>query len=205
MKSIKLMGVAVVAALAVMAFVGAATASADTVCTENASPCPVAKRITTLTGQTTSGKKAVLTSGSFKVECDSETTATGLTSLGAHLGVSGSVTALTFTNCTGSCTGATAVNLPYHAHGTAVPQTVTVTSGGTGNPGATLTNCLGLGVSCTFTTASAVLNFDGGTPGSLTANGIPLTRTSGLCPATGSWTAQYDVTNHTSAFLVTEP
>jgi hypothetical protein len=147
----------------------------------------------------------VLTSGSFMIECDSELTVGNLTSLGALRGVTGSVSAGTARDCTGSCTGASVVNLPYHALGTASTQTVTFKSGGGGNPGLTLTNCLGLGISCTYATTSAVLNFDGGTPASFTANGIPLTRTSGLCPASGTWTAGYDVTNHTSAFLVAEP
>jgi hypothetical protein len=113
MKSIKLMGVALVAALSVLAFVGAGTASADTFCTVNASPCPTANRITTLTAETTSS--TTLASGSFTVHCNSELTVTNLKSLGASKGVTGSVTSLSFTSCTGSCTGVSAVNLAYHA------------------------------------------------------------------------------------------
>jgi hypothetical protein len=86
--------------------------------------------------------------------------------------------------------------------GKASTQAVTVKSSGLGNPGWTLTNCLGLGVSCTFTTASAVLNADGGTAGALTAIGIALARTSGLCPA-GS--ARYVISSSRSAWLVPEP
>jgi hypothetical protein len=82
---------------------------------------------------------------------------------------------------------------------------MTVKSGGTGNPGLTLTNCLGLGIECTYSTTSAVLNFDGGTPAALAAVAIPLYKISGLCAASATWTAKYEVVNHTSVFLVAEP
>jgi hypothetical protein len=55
-----------------------------------------------------------------------------------------------------------------------------VSSGGYSNPGVTLSNCLGLGVACTYNTSSLSLSFEGGSPAALDAKGVLLTRTAGL-------------------------
>jgi hypothetical protein len=104
--------------------------------------------------------------------------------------VRGTLTSLTFTNCDDNIflfnvQSVTANNLPWSGIGDAHDQTLTLY-----NPSVTIN--LGLLGSCVYQAGSMVADADN-------ANSRvhfvdePMTRTSGICPATGTYTATYDV------------
>ena len=213
MRLIKMLGLAAFAALAAMAFV-ASTASADTLCEEEASPCPEAKRVAVgklITGLTT-GVNAVLLNQNKSplLKCHSETLGS-VTATGNGKPVIGAISKLLFTACEGPCTKAHGFNLNYKLEAIAAAGHVLVSKGtGPGKPGATVEGCTG-GVKCNFeiTNASALLKVSGDT---LTATDVPLTLLNpGFCSllATGGfWDATYLVTldgNSTPVFLSALP
>jgi hypothetical protein len=204
MKSVKILGLMALAALVLTVAAGAGIASADTFCKANEGICGSGNLLTHLEGSTPSGENSVLLAGSFAVGCNSSMGTGTLTSSGGNKGLTGLATGLQFTSCIGSCTGATAVNLPYSAVGKSSTQTVTL-SGVSGSPAVTFTNCLGLGVSCTYGAFTWEFHVHGGSPGDVAAKEILLKRSSGLCPAEGHWTAKYVVSNSPSAFLLSAP
>lgn len=214
MKYLKVLGLAAFAAMALMAFVGAGTASADTLCKVNTNPCPEGSRYTLpqpISAATAAGVPAVLSAGSFEVRCDSSSSgeATGTNGAGDIIG---QITSLTFTNCSGSCKQVKenkGNNLPYNAVATATTGgngEMTVASGGSGSPGATLEGCTIFNVTCTYGKSEVTLTMEGGNPAHLKAN-VTLERTggSGLCPATGGWTADYVVSTPNPVWIEAEP
>jgi hypothetical protein len=208
MKHLKLIGLAMMAAMAAMAFIGAGSASADTLCKVSTNPCPEASRYPIPTTISAESNAATLTGGSFSVTCASKVSGKTTANHGSIL--LGLIESLTFTGCSGSCNAASAVNLPYLAEANATgggSGTLLVKSDGTGNPGATLKGCTIFGVECTYTSSSITLDLKGGNPATIVASSEPLTRTGGsaLCPEKGSWTATYTVTSPKPAFLVAEP
>jgi hypothetical protein len=216
MKCIKAFGLVAAAALAVMAFVGAGSASATTLCQENVNPCPAGQRYakgTKLEASLKTGTNAVLTTkGGLlnpTVTCKKSTTTDVLTAeSGSPL--LNEITALTFTECTanlgsGKCT-VTSVNLPYKSELAATGSgngTLTVTSGGKGNPGA-LVECGEL-PTCTYGAAKFVLDAIGGAPGEVLAKEEPLSGGAFPCPPESKWTATYVVNNPTKGWLEKEP
>src|SRR4051794_37824167 len=210
MKQFKMLGLAAIAALGLMVMVGAGTASATELCSTNTSPCTgtVYTSGTTVSAQLKAGTTAVLTNPISDVICTKSTTTGKTTSNGGGKGVpvTGKIESLEFTGCQTrsgvACTVKT-LNIPYSASITATGSgngTLTVTSGGTGNPGATVV-CATL-INCTFSTASASLGVTGGNPAFAKANAIALTPSGGICPLESHWDAEYEVTAPKPLFIV---
>lgn len=210
MKYAKMLGLAVMAAMALSAIAGASTASATELCSVNAAGCSGGTMYpaeTVVSAQLKTGAVAELTSPITNVTCKKSTTSGKTTTTGsATETVLGQITALTFTECTDTagekCT-AEAVNLPYkgeiHATGSG-NGTLTVSSSGKGNPGATVV--CGLVINCTFSTALASLSVTGGNPALAVANKIGLNLAGGICPTEAHWDSQYEVTAPKPLFVL---
>jgi hypothetical protein len=216
MKYLKMLGLAAIAALALTAVAGAGTASATELCTTNVSPCPAGEHYGAGTVIEGSSTNATLTSSLGNVVCTSSaikgaTTTTG----GAKLSVEGKIESLTFSGCTlttpfggtkHNC-NVTAINTPYKAVVTKTTQpngTLTVSSGGSGDPGAKV-DCGASVLRCQFTSPSIALDVTGGSPAIVHAKEEPLNRTvyeGGLCPSTSTWDATYTVTKPHALYLV---
>lgn len=210
MKHLKMLGVAAVAAMGLMAFIGAGTASATELCSTNTSPCTGTKYLsgTSVSAQLKSGTSAVLTSSITTVTCKKSTVTGKTTSSGGKgVAVSGEITGLTFTECTttnGTACTVNSVNKNYSASIVATGGgngTLTVKKGtGAGNPGASV-QC-GFLINCTFTAAEPALSVTGGNPAIAKANAIPLERSGGICPSEAKWDAEYEVTAPKPLFIV---
>jgi len=215
MKYLKVFGLAAVAAVVAMAFIGASSASATALCSVNEAKCPTEAQLgagTVIEAHLKTGTKAVLETSLATVECSKSVTK-GKTTTGAAETVKGVIEELSFEECqtkTGEtkCTVGSALNLPYNGSIVALGSgngKLTVTKGtGGGNPGATVT-CLGV-IECTFRTPSAVLKVFGGNPAVAKAEAITLSEHSvGLkCPAsetTAKWTAEYEVLKPNPLFI----
>jgi hypothetical protein len=206
MKHIKIMGLAIVAALAVMAMAGAASASAaTTVCSTNTAPCTGTTygSGTKIASQLKAGADATLTTNIGNVTCLKSTVAGSLTNSEGH----GEISSLTFTECSLGSTPCTvkSVNTPYTAQATATSGgngtlTVNAKSGG-GNPGASV-EC-GFLINCTFSSTDLVLDVQGGTTPLIKAISEPLSRSGGFCPETSNWDAEYEITTPKPLFLTT--
>jgi hypothetical protein len=213
MKHLKIIGLAAVAAMAITAF-AAASASASELCSTNTSPCTGTMYMPGTAVSASSTSAVLTTSGGLvnptvtckKSSTGGETTTTG----GVGTTVNGSLSSLTFSECThnlasppeNTCT-ATAVNLPYLAKGTATGGgngTLKVESGGKGNPGAKV-ECKGL-PTCTYSAASVTLDVTGGNPATVVANKEALSGGAFPCPPNAQWTATYTVNAPKPVFLV---
>jgi hypothetical protein len=204
----KMLGLVVAAALAAMAFVGAGSASATTLCKANENPCnnPYPSG-TKVKAQLETGTEAVLTTSLATVKC-TVSKSEGVTKAQSGEPLPGEVTNLTFESCKTGLVGCTVstVNLPYTAAVSATGGgngTFTASSSGKGNPGAKVV-CVGV-LNCTFTTAEATLTALGGEPARLKAEGVELEQTGELCPTTSTWTATYKVTEPTKGWVVASP
>jgi hypothetical protein len=158
MKYLKILGLAVVAATALMAF-GAGTASA-TFCKVNESPCAAGNQYPTHTTIKAHSAKAVL-SGSLEVTCESDVTLLNESISGGKL--IGKVTALTWSNCKGACSSAvTNAPLPtFEDEATGKGNGKTIIK----NTSVTLTCFFGF-VKCIAKAATASLSLTGGVIGS---------------------------------------
>lgn len=199
MKYAKILGLALVAAAALIAFVGAGSASATVLCKNGTSPCSeIYGAGTTIKGKSTN---AVLTSNLATVACTESNTTAEVTNQGsASTTVTGTITALSFSGCTASAGTVSCEvsvnNLPYHAevHWTSgVNGTLTASSGGSGSPGANVV--CGTLISCTFERTLFTLPVNGGNPANIVANKVSLERTpfggTPLCGTEAFWDATY--------------
>jgi hypothetical protein len=213
MKYVKMLGLAAVAAMALMAFFGASSASAAVLCKTNSDPCEAGQDLekgAALNSSLAAGKTAVLKAAFSEVVCSKSEVKGEVTNTGGKgKEVSGDITEITFTECT--CGSRTAHVTTTEAGTLKVNDAGTVTSVGTR---ATI-QCTGL-ASCIFGTVAAgtdVGTFTEGSPGSLNA-AATLTWSSGtgdsgqfVCAGfgdTGSWTANYEVTSPTSLWVSNE-
>jgi hypothetical protein len=179
MKYVKMLGLLAVAAAALMAFAGSATAASVT-SNEGTTPNIVA----TSTNSELDGTFVTVKCSNSKVEGNVESHG------GATVG--GEVDLLTFTGCNYEVT----VNeggrgsLAVHPTGTTGDGTVTST-------GANITIHTSVG-SCTFTTnGTDVGTLDGGSPAAMNINSAKIPRTGGnfLCGSSGTWTGSYSVSS----------
>lgn len=202
MRLIKMFGLAALAAVAAMAFVGAGSASADTLCLSNAGhekECPVADREpigTTVVGLATG---ALLLNGSGEVleKCHSKTAGKVTSNLGAHKGLVALITELNFTNCEGICKKATGHAAPFEMLAFALQLHVLIKKHAlTGlRPGARLEECFA-GIQCLYQTVSQTPLLNIGTD-TLIANKVALEESAPkqfLCPDSGAWDATYLLT-----------
>jgi hypothetical protein len=190
-KRIKNLTLAAIAAAALMAFLGAGTASATQLCTDSGEVCT--EYSGTITGTSTN---ATLATNLANVECShSTTTIVANSSTGAP--ILGEVTALAFTGCQTegvvhtACT-VTVKNLPYSA--SLEGKTLTVTD----SVGAGAKVVCGTVLSCEFLTKSASLSITNGSPTVAVAKEVALSHEVGaICPSTATWNATYAVTSPT--------
>jgi len=203
---VKILGLAAVAAMAIMAFAGAGSASATVLCKENASPCPEEKRYEaedTLTGTA----ENTLITASPTITCTHSATTAEVTEPGGEgEPVTGTITALSFTGCKAdtifnpNCV--VSVNgLPYHAEVTGSGGNGTIVVGGA-SAGVV---CAGV-INCVFGNELFELPLAGGNPAKITASNVFLEKESGfLCPGEGRWDAAFKAVGaNTAAWVVTE-
>jgi hypothetical protein len=217
MKHLKILGLAAVAAMALMAFIGVGSASADVLCQtapNKAGECAtspgdyIAK--TVFTAEATNPTLTVTGGFVSSVTCEKsnvtlENTSTGSNTPGTAVG--GKITDLTFTgNCqtnSGSkCTVSTGSGYTGSivATGNKGSGTFTVNSATS-----TSVTCLGF-LECTYTTAAngLVLGYTGGNPAAVVANNETLAHEPGGfgCGSEAHWTATYNATGANSAVWV---
>jgi hypothetical protein len=200
MKYLKFIGLAAIAAIALMAFAGAGTASATEICTMNTFPCPAGSQISTLELSKDPNTSPVFetTEGSIQGTC------TGITASGAvtqgdatHTAVVPQVT-LGFTGCTNTTVVNNAAACEYEFHGISGSVNATVTTRG-------CTFSVNLGVNCYYGGGGGITlgTLVGGTTKTLTVNTVieKIDGSSFLCPQTTRWTASYMVTNHSAVYF----
>ena len=197
MKYLKILGLAAVAAMALMAF-GAGTASATKLCKNNLSTtaCSEHYGVGTVVEGTLTGSAVLETTGGSTLDTCTGSTVSGKTTTTAATGaaVTGNVETLTWTGCTFP-TATTATGSLEISH-------IASTDNGTlRGKGQEVTINTGLFGACTYGTSATGTGTHlgtvvGGKPAKLTINTIvPLTKNeSGLCPAEARWTASYTVT-----------
>lgn len=216
MKYMKILGLAAMAAMAITALIGAGTASANVLCTENKTPCPgshpTEKKYIAGDVLSATAENATLTAEP-EVQCQHSATSVKVTNPGnATTNVTGTVESLSFTNCTtfGGFIGCTVTveNIPYHAEITGVGATasLTVKTDGGGEPSARV-SCAGI-INCTFGSPTFHLGITGGNPATVFANEEELTisEAGGFgCPEEAFWDADYKATGtNTAAWVVKE-
>jgi hypothetical protein len=188
MKHLRMLGLAAIAALGLMAFVGAGTASATTLSTDAAGTVKYGVG-TEIHSTLKSGTSAILetTEGTTIATC---TTSTVRAAIGVATGVwvSGAINVLNF----GGCSQVTVVV----ARGTLEITKGAGDAGTVVGKGSEVTLEL-FGVSCIYGTGTGTTlgTIAGGKESELAVNAV-LPKISGgfLCPATGRWTATYIVT-----------
>jgi len=216
MKHLKMIGLAALAATALMALVGVGTASAKVCSTAGAGAACGGSHGSVYTGaisaSLTSGKNAVLTSGFITVTC-TESSAGGSASGGASSPATGNLTSLTFGGCTantgGSCTAKSSASAGN-------PWPATLTTGTAPNGTMTVTNVtgeftctvFGSPVTCRYVATDAggagEIVVKGGTPAEIIATSVKLTKeevSNGLCSNTATWSGEYKISTPTNAFL----
>ena len=199
MRFIKMLGLAAIAAVAAMAFVGAGSAAATVLCKQapNAeNKCAAGQSYGVGTIIKGTAQNAVLTSDLSNVTCEHSETEAEVSNAGsASTTVTGSIKKLTFTGCkTAGLVGCTVTvqNLPYHAEvhaGEGGNGSLTVKTGGKGKPGATVV-CVGV-INCTFNNTLFNLPVEGGNPAAVLANEVALEREGGTCGKEAFWDATY--------------
>ncbi len=210
MKYLKMLGLAVVAAAALMAFAGAGTASADELCTvpaegsdgpPNTTMCPAGKLITTLHATLIGSAKLESTTGTTLDTCTAGTVHGVITSQGTTTSeISGPIESLTWgetgTSCTFPTTTITKGSLdgsPAAGGGTTVKATSS----------AVTINTVLFG-SCTYGVGTGVdLGAVANGGNHLTINAVvSKTAGGGACPESARWNATYKITNHTAVYYI---
>jgi hypothetical protein len=220
MKHLRILGLALVAAAAMTAILGASTASATELCKVMTTPCPAAsvyKEKTALKASLVPEKVAELTSSIDNVTCKKSTVGGETTNAGGSgtTAVTGTISSLTFTECTDSFGNSCTVAKEF------LPSSASVTGGGTSTPSTFSFNITGKAganvkcgalINCTFFLENKSL--PGQNPVAseeskamplITASGVSLSHVSGqgfLCPSTATWNAPYEVTSPTPLVVV---
>jgi hypothetical protein len=222
MRSSKMLGLAVMAALALTAFVGAGTASATRLCsvagTGTPTVCSPATNVkpsgTVISAAKKTGTNVVLTTSGGAVNptltCTASTVSLTTTSAGGGAGVNvtGNLTTLTFTGCTstspsGCSSSATVSGLPTAGF-------AAWTSGNNGdltaNAPTVRFTCpiFGFPVNCSFGgTGSVTGQVTGGTPAEVKFTNQAIAATGGGfgCPASAVWNATYTVSSPAALYV----
>lgn len=182
MKSLKMFGLATVAAVAAATFVGAGPASATTLCKVTTNPCPAGFSWGANAKVVAHSTEAVITGSSLGVSCESTVTFLAATNDGVGAALLGKITALAWTNCTG-CSPVTTTLLP-----SASLQGSTLTAD---KIELELKGCSGFLV-CKATAKDAALTFSGGTIGSMAAfkaSNVPVAVSGLACGTAATWNA----------------
>jgi hypothetical protein len=190
-KRIENLALAAIAAAAIMAILGAGTASATQLCTDSGGVC------TEYSGNVTgTSTNATLATNLVNVECeDSHATVNASSSTGEP--ILGEVTALSFTGChtegpfPTQCS-VTVKNAPYSASLERTTLTITDPAGA-----GTKVVC-GTLLSCEFLTTKATLSITNGNPTTARAEKVELSHEAGaICSTTATWSATYSVVSPT--------
>jgi hypothetical protein len=196
MRYLKMLGLAAVAAMGLMAFVGASTASATTLFTDSAHKIAYPKE-TTIHATLEPGTTAKLTSGSTTIASCTGSTVHGITLNETGETVSGPISekGLTWEGCNQTthtvATGSLSVKWTSGTNGEVIGKANQVT--------------LGIfGTSCTYGTGEGTKlgTLTSGTEPKLVINAT-VARTAGgfLCPTTGIWEAEYTVTEPHALYI----
>ncbi|HEX3363221.1 MAG TPA: hypothetical protein VHS74_19655 [Solirubrobacterales bacterium] len=191
MKSLKMLGLAVVAAAALMAVIGAGSASATRICSVNtssscASPNPTG---TQYTATLKSGTEATLNAGFATIRCTASSVGLEQTNAGGGAGtpVAGTITSLSFSSC-----GTNTVNVLALGSGS-VAWTSEFNGSLTGS-GTRVETVVG-STKCFYGgEITTGLTVTGGAPASGKATAVSLAKEAGsnsLCAATAKWNAEY--------------
>jgi len=215
------------AAMAAMSFVASAASANSTPCTNDAAhqgetACAgshgkhlkVGSEIVASLKAGTVAKLTITSTAGASVkslECTTSTVRGNITSTTG----AGTISSLTFSNC--SLAGCEDVTAFTPRTGKAFPWAATATTGTAPNGTLAVSNVSGAftakcpaifipHVECEYEAASATVAITGGTPASVVATSVPLTRvfnTSSelICGATANWTATYTVSTPSSLFL----
>ncbi len=199
MKYLKMLGLAAIAAMGLMAFVGASTASATTLFTDEAKKVPYGVG-TTIHATLVPGTSAALKSGSTTIATCTESTVHGVVTVATGSVVSGHLSTEKTKGSeepTGLHWGGCSQTTHTISTGTLDIEYTSGTSGKVTGTGNSVT--LGIfGTSCTYGTGAGVTlgTITGGTAPVLKINAnIPRTAGGFLCPSTGTWEAEYVVTS----------
>jgi hypothetical protein len=188
MKNLKIVGLATVAALALIAIAGVGSASATRLCAENATPCPEAKRyvLAQAFNSTLETGNVVFNAGLYNVECTGSTINGSIENQGGAGNVIIDLETITFAGCgcpvTAVKTGSMSVE---HTTGTMNGKLTTANIELTWN-------CMG---HCIYGEGSFG-TLTGGAMGTMDVNGT-MNRVKGSppgCPATVTWKGSYTVT-----------
>jgi hypothetical protein len=202
MKYLKMLGLAALAAAAVMAVVGVGTASATVICKNNLSTTACSEKYAVGTEGTASlaaGTTALLetTGGEVLVTCTGSTIKSTLADAGsAATTVKSGVSPMNFTGC----------NLTVHVlkGGSAELHHIAGTDNGTLTTFGTEVTTQIFGVSCTYGSGNGldVGTTVGGNPGSMTLSTVfPKVAGGFLCPADARFTGKYVATSPTNAWV----
>jgi len=208
MKYVKMLGLAAVAAAALMAFVGASTASATVLCKNGTTTTTCSEKYgatTTIESKLVTGTKAKLATAFKTVECGKSAVAgkSGDAKEGegsATETVKGAVTTLTFEEC--NCEVVVLKKGTLEVHSIAGTDNGTVTSNGAEVTVQCNETIFGK-VHCIYVTENTDLGpLTGGNPAKLKAEAsIPRLKTDSLCSEKANWTAEYEVTAPKPLFI----
>jgi hypothetical protein len=213
LKYSKIVGLAVLAAVAMTAFVGSGTAAGNAICKTNTTPCPEESMYKPNDVIEATAVNTVITALP-EVTCTDAFTKVKVTKTGsATENVTGEVTAFSFSGCkvdvlfTPSCT-VSSENLPYHAEvlGSGAGASLTLSKGPSGKEPSAMVTCAGI-IACTFSSPDFNLALVGGNPGTVLANEEELKIAEGGfgCPEEGLFDADYKAIGaNTSTFVVSE-
>jgi hypothetical protein len=199
MSRIKIVGLGILAALALLLIPGAASAPASAVlCSTNTFPCTGTKygTGTKISTQLKWGTVAMFTTPSTNVTCAKATLGGSTNTSEGH----GEITTFGFSSCVtdlGTPCTLSALGLPYTA--TFNPGSLTI-SWKSMNP-AIGVDCGSL-IKCTFSFSSLTLGVTGGNPATIVANNESLERFGVFCPSSANFHATYEVTAPKPLFLV---
>jgi hypothetical protein len=202
MRLTKMLGLAMVAAIAAMALIGVSSASATTestsLCKKKELVCPVASQYpsgTIIKAGLVPGTEAVLT-GTLEVKCKVATVEMEtLAGLGTPT-LLGDIFGVTFSSCSGCSKTEALVSkaAPWLAHLKnlgGLKGSLTVLK-----PVVHLLECTVFKLKCTATAEEVVLDVDTSVePGIVNAINEPLKLSGGLCGTTGTWNAKYEITS----------
>ncbi len=197
MKHLKMLGLAAIAAGALMAFVGAGTASAtELICKNGSGVEEMCAAPTSISAEVQPGTKVVLDPPFGAIECSKSAVSGSASTGGATSTPNGSNSTLTFESCNATVTVLKKGSLEVHTQGATANDNGLLTSTGTE------VTVEFIGTHCIFATSNTNI---GTLTGSDTTKGkatldisatIPRTggRSGAFCGSTAAWTGAYTVT-----------
>lgn len=213
MRSIKMIGIAAVAALVASVALGAGSASADSFCTavvNHKGECPpgsvIALPVTIEASKVVAGKEPNdFTAGeeeAFEPNCNEVKLKAKFTqNAGSHNQVTGNLEEILWNNCTG-CSAITTENVPWVALALALELHIVFHKSGTsGFPSFLFSKCTSFKFNCLYDAELPLLSIENGTattPVYLKASVSMLKSTagghSGVCPTPITWNTKFEVT-----------